>query len=109
MPHLVILYTGNLDTKTDMPTLCRKLADAHADGEATNTARKSSPPAARACWPTRRRTTRSPTAAATMPSSTSTCAWPGRSAAVHKAVATALAGADARAPGARAGARGRWA
>jgi 5-carboxymethyl-2-hydroxymuconate isomerase len=28
MPHLVILYTGNLDTVTDMTTLCRSLADA---------------------------------------------------------------------------------
>ncbi len=28
MPHLVILYTGNLDTVVDMPALCRELADA---------------------------------------------------------------------------------
>ena len=28
MPHLVILYTGNLDTVTDMPALCRTLCDA---------------------------------------------------------------------------------
>lgn len=28
MPHLVILYTGNLDAVTDMSTLCRRLADA---------------------------------------------------------------------------------
>ena len=28
MPHLVILYTGNLDTVTDMTALCRGLADA---------------------------------------------------------------------------------
>lgn len=28
MPHLVILYTGNLDTETDMTGLCRTLADA---------------------------------------------------------------------------------
>lgn len=28
MPHLVLLYTGNLDARTDMPALCRKLADA---------------------------------------------------------------------------------
>lgn len=27
MPHLVILYTGNLDTQTDMTALCRRLAD----------------------------------------------------------------------------------
>jgi 5-carboxymethyl-2-hydroxymuconate isomerase len=27
MPHLVILYTPNLDTKTDMTVLCRTLAD----------------------------------------------------------------------------------
>ena len=27
MPHLVILYTHNLDTETDMTALCRKLAD----------------------------------------------------------------------------------
>jgi 5-carboxymethyl-2-hydroxymuconate isomerase len=27
MPHLVILYTPNLDTKTDMTALCRSLAD----------------------------------------------------------------------------------
>ena len=27
MPHLVILYTPNLDTKTDMTRLCRSLAD----------------------------------------------------------------------------------
>jgi 5-carboxymethyl-2-hydroxymuconate isomerase len=28
MPHLVILYTPQLDRETDMSTLCRKLADA---------------------------------------------------------------------------------
>jgi 5-carboxymethyl-2-hydroxymuconate isomerase len=28
MPHLVVLYTGNLDTETDMSALCRRLADA---------------------------------------------------------------------------------
>jgi len=28
MPHLVILYTRNLDTETDMSVLCRSLADA---------------------------------------------------------------------------------
>ena len=27
MPHLVILYTGNLDAVTDMTTLCRRMAD----------------------------------------------------------------------------------
>jgi 5-carboxymethyl-2-hydroxymuconate isomerase len=27
MPHLVILYTRNLETETDMAALCRKLAD----------------------------------------------------------------------------------
>ncbi len=27
MPHLVILYTPNLDTQTDMTALCRTLAD----------------------------------------------------------------------------------
>jgi 5-carboxymethyl-2-hydroxymuconate isomerase len=27
MPHLVILYSGNLDARTDMPLLCRRLAD----------------------------------------------------------------------------------
>lgn len=27
MPHLVIYYTPNLDAKTDMTALCRKLAD----------------------------------------------------------------------------------
>ncbi|MFN3570406.1 MAG: 5-carboxymethyl-2-hydroxymuconate Delta-isomerase [Polaromonas sp.] len=27
MPHLVILYTPNLDTQADMTALCRKLAD----------------------------------------------------------------------------------
>ena len=27
MPHLVILYTANLETRTDMGTLCRLLAD----------------------------------------------------------------------------------
>jgi 5-carboxymethyl-2-hydroxymuconate isomerase len=27
MPHLVVLYTGNLDTETDMTALCRALAD----------------------------------------------------------------------------------
>jgi 5-carboxymethyl-2-hydroxymuconate isomerase len=27
MPHLVILYTSNLEAEADMPTLCRKLAD----------------------------------------------------------------------------------
>ena len=28
MPHLVILYTGQLDTETNMKVLCRDLADA---------------------------------------------------------------------------------
>jgi len=28
MPHLVILYTSNLDAETDMTALCRSLADA---------------------------------------------------------------------------------
>jgi len=28
MPHLVALYTGNLDAETDMTELCRSLADA---------------------------------------------------------------------------------
>ena len=28
MPHLVILYSGNLDAHTDMTALCRSLADA---------------------------------------------------------------------------------
>ncbi|MBS7808832.1 5-carboxymethyl-2-hydroxymuconate Delta-isomerase [Variovorax sp. PCZ-1] len=28
MPHLVIYYTSNLETKTDMTALCRKMADA---------------------------------------------------------------------------------
>lgn len=28
MPHLVILYTGNLEARVDMPGLCRALADA---------------------------------------------------------------------------------
>jgi 5-carboxymethyl-2-hydroxymuconate isomerase len=27
MPHIVILYTRNLDTETDMTALCRRLAD----------------------------------------------------------------------------------
>ena len=27
MPHLVVLYTANLDAETDMTTLCRSLAD----------------------------------------------------------------------------------
>ena len=27
MPHLVILYSGNLDARTDMKALCRRLAD----------------------------------------------------------------------------------
>ena len=27
MPHLVILYSGNLDARTDIPVLCRSLAD----------------------------------------------------------------------------------
>jgi 5-carboxymethyl-2-hydroxymuconate isomerase len=28
MPHLVVLYTANLETETDMQLLCRRLADA---------------------------------------------------------------------------------
>ena len=28
MPHLVILYSGNLDALVDMPVLCREAADA---------------------------------------------------------------------------------
>jgi 5-carboxymethyl-2-hydroxymuconate isomerase len=31
MPHLVILYTPNLDAHTDMTALCRKLADIMLD------------------------------------------------------------------------------
>jgi len=27
MPHLVVLYSGNLDARTDMSVLCRSLAD----------------------------------------------------------------------------------
>jgi 5-carboxymethyl-2-hydroxymuconate isomerase len=27
MPHLVILYSGNLDARTDLSVLCRRLAD----------------------------------------------------------------------------------
>ena len=27
MPHLVILYSGNLDARTDLSALCRRLAD----------------------------------------------------------------------------------
>jgi 5-carboxymethyl-2-hydroxymuconate isomerase len=27
MPHLVIRYSGNLDARTEMPALCRRLAD----------------------------------------------------------------------------------
>ena len=28
MPHLVVLYSGNLESETDMSGLCRRLADA---------------------------------------------------------------------------------
>jgi len=28
MPHLVVLYSGNLDSETDMTAFCRTLADA---------------------------------------------------------------------------------
>ena len=28
MPHLVVLYSGNLETETNMTALCRRLADA---------------------------------------------------------------------------------
>ncbi len=28
MPHLVVLYSGNLESETDMTVLCRRLADA---------------------------------------------------------------------------------
>ena len=28
MPHLVVLYSGNLESETDMNVLCRRLADA---------------------------------------------------------------------------------
>jgi 5-carboxymethyl-2-hydroxymuconate isomerase len=28
MPHLVVLYSGNLESETDMTALCRRLADA---------------------------------------------------------------------------------
>ena len=28
MPHLVVLYSGNLETETDVTALCRRLADA---------------------------------------------------------------------------------
>jgi 5-carboxymethyl-2-hydroxymuconate isomerase len=74
MPHLVILYTPQLDAETDMDGLCRTLADTML-AVRTKPANRSSRPAARACWPIRRRTMRWPTAAATTPSCTSTCAW----------------------------------
>lgn len=31
MPHLVILYTANLEPDTDMTALCRTLADSKGD------------------------------------------------------------------------------
>lgn len=36
MPHLVILYTANLDKETDMTTLCRNLADTMLDVQDDN-------------------------------------------------------------------------
>ncbi len=36
MPHLVILYTPQLDAETDMPALCRTLADTMIDARDEN-------------------------------------------------------------------------
>lgn len=36
MPHLVILYTANLDKETDMTALCRSLADTMLDVQDDN-------------------------------------------------------------------------
>jgi 5-carboxymethyl-2-hydroxymuconate isomerase len=61
MPHLVILYTGNLDAETDMTALCRAWPT-------PCWRRMTTPPAGvsarrHPCWPTLRRTTPCPTAA----------------------------------------------
>ena len=94
MPHLVILYTPQLDAE-----IRHDGAVPHAGRHAcsrctTKPASRSSRPAARACWPTRPRITPWPTgtAAATTPSPIFNLRMAqGRSAAVHKAVGEALA------------------
>ena len=83
MPHLVILYTPQLDRDTDMGVLCRKLADAMI-AQRDEAAKPCSRSAARACLRTPRRTSPSPTVARprargararTARSPTSICAW----------------------------------
>ena len=69
----VILYTPNIEGKSDVGALCRTLADEMLT--ILDEGAQVFPPAAPACWPIRPRITRWPTARATTPSSTSTCAW----------------------------------
>ena len=62
MPHLVILYTGQLDAEVNMTTLCRQMADAMLTVK-DESGKQVSPQAAHACWLTPRHTTRWPMAA----------------------------------------------
>ena len=66
MPHLVILYTGNLDAPvaqggSDIDALCRSLADAML-GVKDEAGKQVFPTGGSGCWPTRHRISRSPTA-----------------------------------------------
>ena len=70
MPHLVILYTGNLESQTDISLLCRSLADAMLSVRDEHSHSRSTPPAACACSHIRRTTTRWPTGSVTTPSCT---------------------------------------
>jgi hypothetical protein len=90
MPHLVILYTGQLDAEVNMTTLCRELADAmltvkdEADKQVfpTGGTRVLAYPAphfavadgGRRGWP-RRNLTRTPRAQVTMPLFTLIFGW----------------------------------
>ena len=57
MPHLVILYTGQLDTEVNMTTLCRELADAmltvkdEAEKQVFPTGGTRVPPVGKTCLP----------------------------------------------------------
>ena len=50
MPHLVILYTGQLDAETNMKVLCRDLADAMLT-VVDEAGKQVFPTGGRACWP----------------------------------------------------------
>ena len=76
MPHLVILYTPNIEPQTDMSGAVPLAGRHHARAARRRRQAGLSDRRHARAGLSRRRTTRWPTAAATTPSSTSTCAWP---------------------------------